>query len=151
MDRTIQVDEEVYTALQLAARPFIDTTPNSVLRRLLGLDDEERTDTGTAAGPIPAGPPEPARRVVRVKRRGGLLPLIESGRLRANQRLVWKRRNHGEEYHATVLANGEIRLEHDNSRHRTPSSAAASITGYQINGWNVWETEQGEFLAELRG
>lgn len=37
--RTIEVDEEVYQYLQKNAEPFIDTTPNSVLRRYLPLEN----------------------------------------------------------------------------------------------------------------
>ncbi len=36
MSPTIRVDDEVYARLQAEAKPFVDT-PNSVLRRLLGL------------------------------------------------------------------------------------------------------------------
>lgn len=52
MAPTIRVDEDVYDALKRRAEPFVDT-PNSVLRRLLGLADQvgilgephfERTD-----------------------------------------------------------------------------------------------------------
>ncbi len=38
MSPTIRVDEEVYALLQSKARPFEDT-PNSVLRRISGLDE----------------------------------------------------------------------------------------------------------------
>ncbi len=37
MERSIQVDAEVYDCLKESAEPFVDS-PNSVLRRLLGLD-----------------------------------------------------------------------------------------------------------------
>jgi hypothetical protein len=37
MQRSIDVDDEVYAALQRSAEAFIDT-PNSVLRRVLGID-----------------------------------------------------------------------------------------------------------------
>lgn len=40
MDRTIRIDDEVYTALQKGAEPFTDT-PNSALRRILRLDHEQ--------------------------------------------------------------------------------------------------------------
>jgi len=40
MSPSIRVDEEVYGLLQRHAAPFVDT-PNSVLRRLLGLEAEE--------------------------------------------------------------------------------------------------------------
>ena len=36
---TIRIDDDVFAALQKDAKPFVDT-PNSVLRRLLGLDEE---------------------------------------------------------------------------------------------------------------
>ena len=35
---TIEVDSEVYEALKREAEPFVDTTPNTVLRRLLSVD-----------------------------------------------------------------------------------------------------------------
>lgn len=38
MEQTIEVDQEVFAALQERAQPFVDT-PNSVLRRLLDLDE----------------------------------------------------------------------------------------------------------------
>jgi len=36
----IRIDDEVYKQLQAKARPFLDKTPNDVLRRILGLDKE---------------------------------------------------------------------------------------------------------------
>jgi hypothetical protein len=54
---TLRVDDEVFSALQRQATPFVDT-PNSVLRRILGIDDSaSRT-----------GPKQPRAR------RGELLP-----------------------------------------------------------------------------
>lgn len=38
MNQTIDVDDEVFERLKEAAVPFVDTTPNAVLRRLLELD-----------------------------------------------------------------------------------------------------------------
>ncbi|MEU5456170.1 hypothetical protein AB0H48_15445 [Streptomyces globisporus] len=136
MDREIQVDEEVFAQLQERAEPFVDS-PNSVLRRLLGLSDD-----GGASAPK-------AKRVVRVKR-GALRPLIEDGKLTEGQSLVWKRRNHGDAFHATVLADGRLELDHDGSRHGTPSAAATGVAGYPVNGWVVWETEDGTALSTLR-
>ena len=43
MSPTIRVDDEVYGALQREAVPFVDT-PNSVLRRKLGLGDESSSE-----------------------------------------------------------------------------------------------------------
>ncbi|MGB9794901.1 MAG: winged helix-turn-helix domain-containing protein [Thermodesulfovibrio sp.] len=42
--RKIEIDEEVYRALQKLARPFEDT-PNNVLRRLLGIDKASLEET----------------------------------------------------------------------------------------------------------
>lgn len=50
---TIRVDDEVYTWLQQHARPFEDT-PNSVLRRISGLDSPTRV---TEVRPIEASHP----------------------------------------------------------------------------------------------
>src|SRR4051794_3353718 len=47
----IEIDEDVFEVLKNEAEPFVDTTPNSVLRRLLGLEREE---------PIRAHPQRPA-------------------------------------------------------------------------------------------
>lgn len=52
MSPTIRVDEDVYSALQADAVPFVDT-PNSVLRRLLSLAvlaGEEHSDEAATAG-----------------------------------------------------------------------------------------------------
>jgi hypothetical protein len=47
---TIRIDDEVYRVLQSEAEPFTDT-PNSVLRRLLGLEStEEAPSVGRKAG-----------------------------------------------------------------------------------------------------
>ena len=40
---TIRIDDEVYRGLQSQARPFEDT-PNSVLRRILGLEEAEQSE-----------------------------------------------------------------------------------------------------------
>jgi len=49
---TVELDDEVYGFLKCEAEPFVDT-PNSVLRRLLGIDS-------TASRPPAASAPEPA-------------------------------------------------------------------------------------------
>lgn len=70
MSPSIRVDEEVYGLLQRHAAPFVDT-PNSVLRRLLGLDAEEGSvqQAGTEqAGTGNPAPPSP--RQVKQARRG---------------------------------------------------------------------------------
>ena len=68
MSPTIRIDEEVFEELKKHAEPFVDT-PNSVLRRLLGLGETGRTGAGRRARRegCPAGwrspTPAPARSV----------------------------------------------------------------------------------------
>ncbi|MGW2115497.1 restriction system modified-DNA reader domain-containing protein [Streptomyces zhihengii] len=129
MGRVIRVDDEVYADLQSRAEPFVDT-PNSVLRRLLGLsahtDGEEVPRSG-----------------------GTLAPLLDQGRLTVGDVLVWTRRNLRREHRAEVLANGDLRLE-DGSVHSTPSGAASFLAGNQQNGWRAFATEAGVLLKDLR-
>jgi hypothetical protein len=53
-NRVIRVDDDVYGSLQKVARPF-DDTPNSVLRRILGLDEANPQPAGGAPEPGPGG------------------------------------------------------------------------------------------------
>ncbi|WP_103503614.1 MULTISPECIES: DUF4357 domain-containing protein [unclassified Streptomyces] len=133
MSRTIRVDDDVFAELQSRAEPFVDT-PNSTLRKLLGLPPSETSASN------PAGASQ---------RDQSLVPLLADGRLGAGQRLVWKRRNLKREHHAVVLSTGELRLD-DGSVHSTPSGAATMIAGNQQNGWKAWTTEDGVPLKELR-
>jgi len=55
--RVIRVDDDVYRSLQSRARPF-DDTPNSVLRRLLELGDEDAQENEAA----PSASPKPTKR-----------------------------------------------------------------------------------------
>lgn len=64
---TISVDQEVWTALKAAAEPFVDT-PNSVLRRTLGIDDHRDGGSRRAGFPDevdPTGVPAEARQSAR--------------------------------------------------------------------------------------
>ncbi|MEU3354170.1 hypothetical protein [Streptomyces sp. NPDC037389] len=136
MTRTIRVDDEVFAQLQSLAKPFVDT-PNSTLRRLLGLEGD---DAATA----------PEKKTSRgTVRDQTLAPLLADGRLTAGQRLVWHRRNLGRIHHVVVLDNGDLRLE-DGSVHTTPSGAATALAGNPQNGWRAFLTEDGTRLSELR-
>ncbi|MEU9412086.1 hypothetical protein AB0E08_41220 [Streptomyces sp. NPDC048281] len=128
MTRTIRVDDEVFAKLQGLAEPLVDT-PNSTLRRLLGLDEPA---SGTSGGGSSA-----------------LSPMLADGRLSVGQRLVWRRRNLGQVHQVTVTADGGLRLE-DGVVHATPSAAATALAGNQQNGWKVFATESGTPLGDLR-
>lgn len=85
----VVVDDEVYEYLKSQAEPFVDT-PNSVLRRLLGLEQSTAADDGAAQGAtsidsqqsrrMEESPTRPARRAARQRTRrtraprGVLLP-----------------------------------------------------------------------------
>jgi hypothetical protein len=139
MSRTIRVDEEVFAAIQAKAVAFVDT-PNSTLRRILELDDE----------PIPTAPDDAleTKPTPTVPREQRLAPFLNDGRLKAGQRLVWHRRNLKQTHHATVLANGNIRLD-DGREFGSPSGAASEIAGNPQNGLRCWMTEDGKRLSEL--
>ncbi|QXE34050.1 hypothetical protein KQY30_06845 [Streptomyces sp. GMY02] len=127
----IAVDDEVYGLLKREAEPFVDNDPNSVLRRLLDLS--------------PRTPPSATAR----RRRPSIAPLLRAGLLTAGQRLTWRRRNLGEVYTAHVLETGYLRLE-DGTICDSPSGACESATHCTVNGWEVWHTDEGISLADLR-
>ncbi len=57
MSPNIYVDDDVFSGLGARARPFIDTEPNQVLRRLLGLDDAAPIREQTETSHEPSGAP----------------------------------------------------------------------------------------------
>ncbi|MFH8518688.1 hypothetical protein ACH4CE_27090 [Streptomyces gelaticus] len=136
MSRTIRVDDDVFARLQSLAEPFTDT-PNSVIRRLLGLANPS-AQAGHPASPASS----PADDFP-------LAALITEGRLHVGQQLVWRRRNLKQVHHAVVVDGGGLRLD-DGSVHATPSSAATALAGNQQNGWKAFATEDGTPLKDLR-
>jgi hypothetical protein len=87
MAPTVRIDDEVYEALKHRAEPFVDT-PNSVLRRLLGLgvDAAENEEAGVAdAAPlraVPAAMDAPPRgRATTRKRKKGTRTRVPAGAL----------------------------------------------------------------------
>lgn len=126
--RTIEVDDEVYAALQREAISFDETTPNHVLRRML---------LGTRAGP--AGKP------------GHLLPMVQAGTLKAGDRLVHEQPRKRRTHYAEVTADGCIQLD-DGRSFEAPSPALKACVGSDINGWAQWTVERlGKTLDDLRG
>lgn len=115
--RTMRVDDEVYAWLEKQAVGF--DNPNSVLRRLAGLDDEREPSAGD-------------------EKDGKLLPLIRAGRLKAGDTLTWHRPRKNETHRATVTERGCVRLT-DGRVFTDPSPAAVALVGHQSNGWEVWK------------
>src|SRR5438105_15134481 len=65
MSNMIEIDDEVLGYLESKAKPFVDT-PNSVLRRVLGLDGgrhQDRAENGAAAQRPAVGTPSRIRAV----------------------------------------------------------------------------------------
>ncbi|GAA4902579.1 hypothetical protein ACFPM3_28460 [Streptomyces coeruleoprunus] len=128
--RSIEVDDEVYALLVKEARPLEDTA-NSVLRRKYGLDSETSDPADTN------------------HRKSTLAPLVDAGQLSKGQRLMWRRRNLGEEHVAFVTEEGKMRLE-DGSVHDSPSGACRAAAGISVNGWSAWCTDDGTALHVLK-
>ncbi|MCB5908076.1 hypothetical protein [Streptomyces pinistramenti] len=123
-EHSITVDAEVFARLQREAKPLIDT-PNSVLRRLLALDEA-------------------------TVQPGALAELLAAGLLQPGQRLTWRRRNLGQVHRTHVTAEGSLRLE-DGRICVSPSGACEAATGAKANGWDAWHTDDGTSLSALRG
>jgi hypothetical protein len=135
MTPTIRVDEDVYERLQREAKPFVDT-PNSVLRRLLGLESGESGAEAAGRGNSAGG------------ERGELASLVEAGLLGVGEQLVWKRRH--TTHSATVTRGGCLQLS-DGRVFSSPSGAARALSGYEVNGWRNWGRPQdGVRLSSLR-
>ena len=136
MTPTIRVDDEVYALLQERGEAFVDT-PNTVLRRILGL-----TESGESTG-NPIG-----RREERASRK--LARLVADDLLLPDEELVWERRNNDERHTARVGADGTLVLE-DGHVADSPSAAARHLAGYEVNGWRVWRRADGTPLSDLWG
>lgn len=127
----IDIDDEVWKELQKRAIPFEDT-PNSVLRKLLGMEDinknpsieESELKISSISEPLkmpelinnPQAPPP------------NIVYLLEGKRLGKNYK--------GIDYFAEVK-NGKYII--DNKAFSSPSRAAMYVTGgIPVNGWKFW-------------
>ena len=140
MTPTIRVDDEVYVLLQERGEAFVDT-PNTVLRRILGLTVSGES-TAHAIGRRGGSPSDRASRK--------LARLVADDLLVPDEALVWERRNNGERHTARVGADGTLLLE-DGHVADSPSAAARHLAGYEVNGWRVWRRADGTPLSDLWG
>lgn len=133
--KTIRVDGEVWEALQAVAQPFVDQSPNDVLRRLLL--------GGTAGQPAPTRPS---------RRPGALMAALEDGSLRPGDALVCEQPRRKRTFRAEVTADGWIKtLSPAVGEFAKPSPALGACTGGAINGWGNWVHERtGRMLQEFR-
>lgn len=88
--------------------------------------------------PEPSGPPT-----------GPLAPLMDAGMLKAGAVLHWNRPRRRERYEVRVLANGQLEAP-DGQRFNSPSGAADGLAGGSNDGWEVWRTDDGDALDDLR-
>jgi len=128
----ITVDKDVYDRIKSEAEPFIDD-PNSVLRRLLGLDGDTTSQSTTAR-----------------QRKPSLAALLAAGLLKPGDKLTWYRRNLGDTHTATVTDEGRMRLDEDGTVCDSPSGACYAAASVSANGWDVWYTADKRSLATLR-
>ncbi len=127
----IDIDDEVWKELQKRAIPFEDT-PNSVLRKLLGLEDADKKNSITEIASKISKISEPIKlptliSTVQVEP-PNIIGFLEGKRL-------WKRFK-GKDYFAEVK-NGKFII--DDKAFDSPSRAAMYITGTFVNGWLFWK------------
>lgn len=163
MKRKIEVDEEVYMALQREAEPFVDT-PNSVLRRLLGITADIPPSKGknsTAELPAPAAKSGEAR-VYRLRAHGVSASAIRIG---ANGMRMLTAESDLKELSSLSASNRALRrrliregsfVESSDGRFEltgprefsSPSAASSVLLGRESNGRLEWKDERGEPLGD---
>ncbi|XVQ86427.1 hypothetical protein ACQP2K_03040 [Microbispora siamensis] len=134
-DPNVYLDEEVLTALHELAKPWVETTPNAVLRRLLvegTLSQVSGIDSALETGGVPG-----IDEGLDIEREGVLRHLIAKGLLRAGERLEWRRPRLGQVHFATVLPGGCLRLDNGQIFEK-PSPACKAISGQETDGWAAW-------------
>jgi hypothetical protein len=138
---SIEVDDEVFAALQARAKAFVDT-PNSVLRRELGLD--ARVEVSSAAAT--PGRVRRAARGAAIAQADYEVPLLKvidamggsaqrDAALRELERVMGDRLG---EMDRAVLASGSIRWEKTASWAVKNMKSRGLLVPTQTAGWGVW-------------
>ena len=144
---------ELRSELQFASDHYTHTTG-----AVLPAESVDLVSSGTGTGAVPATPvaqqPAPRRRTLKRRFRGSVADLLNQGLLAAGAQIIWEpamgERYTGERYTATVLASGDIQLP-DGRTFSSPSAAAQQASGRTtVSGWEMWRTEDGRTLYELR-
>ena len=79
-----------------------------------------------------------------------LKELLELGKLREGEDLVWNRRSLKVQHRAKVLADGVIQTA-DGVVHKSPSGAAKHLNENKpVDGWLAWKLPSGKPLGSLR-
>mgnify|MGYP001068193971 CR=1 FL=1 len=135
MYTSIDIDFDVFKALT-ARRATPESTENDVLRKLLGLESGDDTDSKntcqTPSGSVPANSSK-----------------LENNELSTStgSPWVWKGVSfpHGTEFRANYLGRyyyasvDDGAFVYNGKRYKSPSAPAEAITGTSRNGWIFWE------------
>lgn len=158
--KSIEVDSDVFSHLQKHARPFIDTTPNSILRRLLGIgsDDPSSKQTTTPPNAIPDLDSlyEEAIRTARSRSKApkaDLKVLLKSGLLKNGDKLclVDYQGNKVKKFVAVIL---DADLIYDGQRYAMSNLAQKLLSemGFKsksVRGPAHWATSDGQSVRDL--
>lgn len=153
--QTIEIDTDVFTYLQKHARPFVDT-PNSTLRRLLGIDfsaaqkvmshpDAEQgilLADGLAAGTSRAKAPK-----------ADLQLLVQKGYLRNSQKLYFIDYQGNRIQKISAVVSGAY-LFHNGQRYSMSNLAQqllgqAGFKSNSVRGPAHWITDEGKTIKDL--
>lgn len=105
---------------------------------------------GDSQGPTPLAVAAPGP-VTPPAARGPLAELLRAGLLKSGDRLRMYQPRARRSAYATVHADGTLQLEDQPGTFTSPSAAASTVTGTQINGWTLWQREEdGQSLDQLR-
>lgn len=154
MPQRIEVDDEVFALLQQHARPFLDT-PNSTVRRLIGLDApvesaDSADDDDSDLKPLLQDSQESSR----TKAPKASLPkLVQHGLLQDGERLflVDYKGNRVPQQEATVSGTGLLHK----GQHYSMSDLSQALLRKQgfvsrsVRGPLHWQNSKGETVAEL--
>lgn len=156
--KTIDIDDDVYEFLAKNARPFLDTDPNSVLRRLLGFSAGEPTRSQPSE-PIQAEHPSPdmVDTINAVRRskapKANLRELLRLGKLRDGERLyLVDYHGHRVGQFSASISNGWLSYE---GEHYTMSDLAQSLlkkVGFKsdsVRGPAHWANAQGVTIKDM--
>ena len=145
--KTIEIDDQVYTLLQDNANPFEETTPNQVLRRLLGLNKPPTTSELTVNPKV--------RQSGKISPKADLKVLVENGILQEGQSLFlnYKGQNFSKNFEAKVCKG---RLLYEGQSYTMSGLVKeilekedAGIPSQAYRGPEYWYTSKGGSIREL--
>ncbi len=156
----IDIDNDVYAYLKKHARPFVDT-PNSTIRRLLGIGDAAATTKTKKSSPAVDDDLEEsqAESLAAARNRfkapkADLEVLIQSALLRNGQKLylIDYKGNKVQKLSPAVISGGDVIF--NNQRYSMSSLAQELLAKVGFNSRSVrgpahWVTEDGESIKEL--